>query len=383
MRTLKNKTINNRNSLFIKNTTPKRNILLRKIINNNNSKTLNNLHNINKTLKHSFSPKINKYLVSFIKEKPTKFLLCNNNLLTINIGSVKKPKCLRYTSKKVKKFLLNNLKTSKYIDCNNIIPPKQYLSNCWFNTFFITFFISDKGRKFFKYFRQLMIEGKFANGTKISTNLSKAFFMLNIAIEAVSNNLLKKTAYQLNTNLLIKTIYDAINKKKMYDSNIRQVGEAGNPLDYYLTIFNYLNKNEIFMFSLPIYISADSKTIEKLLEAKNISIKPDIIVLEIYDNGINGPGYSGYIKDKEIKLDIFNTKYVLDSAIVRDTTGNHFCSLLTCNNNEFSFDGASFSKINPIKWKKLINTKTIWRFQGHDLKWSFLHGYQLLFYYRV
>ncbi len=104
---------------------------------------------------------------------------------------------------KVKKFLLKNLKSSKHIDCNNIIPPKQIESNCWFNTFFVTFFISDKGRKFFKYFRQLMIEGKLSNGIKIDNNLSKAFFMLNIAIESATNHLLNNIAYNFNTNILI------------------------------------------------------------------------------------------------------------------------------------------------------------------------------------
>ena len=80
---------------------------------------------------------------------------------------------------------------------------------------------------------------------------------------------------------------------------------------------------------------------------------------------------------------IFNTKYSLDSAIVRDTEGNHFCSLLTCNKKEYCFDGASFNRLSPMNWKQLINSSKIWQFQGHNLKWNFKNSYQLLFYYRI
>lgn len=378
------KSIKNRNSIFIKNNTSHKNKFFKKLLNNFNSpQKLNNFTNINKTLKKSFSPRINKYLVSFTKKKPSKFLLCNNNLLKINISKSKKSQCLDYNNEKVKKFLLNNLKTSKNINCGDIIPPKQVLSNCWFNTFFVTFFISDKGRKFFKYFRQLMIEGKLINGVKLSTNLARAFFMLNIAIEASSNNLLNNIAYKFNTNLLIQKIYTSINNKNYFNNNIRKKGDAGNPLDYYMTIFNYLNAGEIFSVPITLFNSASNTDIEDNLVSLNIQIKPDIIILEIYDKGRDGAGPSGKINNKKNVLNIFNTKYSLDSAIVRDTGGQHFCSLLTCNNKEYCFDGASFNRLSPMNWKQLINSSKIWQFQGHNLKWNFKNSYQLLFYYRI
>ena len=37
------------------------------------------------------------------------------------------------------------------VDCAKIIT-RQAQSNCWFNTMFVMFFISDKGRKFFSTF---------------------------------------------------------------------------------------------------------------------------------------------------------------------------------------------------------------------------------------
>ena len=103
--------------------------------------------------KKSFSPSINKKLE--IKELKSLKLLTPNickNMLEINIGSKNKPLCLKYDNKKVIKFFLNNLKASKHLDPEKFIAPKQLLGNCWFNTMFVTFFFSDKGRKFFRFF---------------------------------------------------------------------------------------------------------------------------------------------------------------------------------------------------------------------------------------
>ena len=60
-----------------------------------------------------------------------------------------------------------------------MLAPKQYHSNCWFNTMFVTFFFSDKGRKFFRFMRQLMITGEKNNGEKIPHELAKIFFIFN------------------------------------------------------------------------------------------------------------------------------------------------------------------------------------------------------------
>jgi len=95
-----------------------------------------------------------------------------------------------------------------------------------------------------------------------------------------------------------------------------------------------------------------------------------------------GDEQSRFIDDKSIELDIFDVKYKLDSAIVRDTNQQHFCSLLHCDKKQFSFDGASYNKISPMEWEKIINTNAIWSFKGHNLTWNFRLGYQILFYYR-
>ena len=52
--------------------------------------------------------------------------------------------CVKWDSGKGQSIMLYNLNTKKGIDCNKIVAPKQHLSNCWFNCFFMVFFISEK-----------------------------------------------------------------------------------------------------------------------------------------------------------------------------------------------------------------------------------------------
>ena len=63
-------------------------------------------------------------------------------------------------SPEIKEMMLKNLNIeAKKINYNLILAPKQSLSNCWFNAFFMIFFISDKGRKFCRYLCKSMITG--------------------------------------------------------------------------------------------------------------------------------------------------------------------------------------------------------------------------------
>ena len=84
-----------------------------------------------------------------------------------------------------------------------------------------------------------------------------------------------------------------------------------------------------------------------------------------------------------------DAEYVLDSCVVRDMQQQHFCAMVTLEKNEMAYDGMSFHRLVPMQWKKKINSPTKWSFQGSNnldgtpLKWSFLHGYQMLIYYRL
>ena len=256
------------------------------------------------------------------------------------------------------------------------------MANCWFNTMFVTFFISDKGRKFFRFFRQLMIEGKQENGESIKPKeLAQAFFLLNACIEASYNQNLKQEslALALDTNNIIMRISDIFKNKskslKHYDWLIYDKA-GGNPLRFYQGIIEYLGNKSIKL--LEIY-NEDIPDINNIIDS-NI---PDIIILNIDDFESN------LIKDKQLTLKVHGYKYVLDSVIIRDTMKNHFCSVITCNGIEYGFDGASLSRMSKFSWKNLLNKNNNWEFEGSlqydnsPITWNFMNGYQYLFYYRA
>ena len=102
-----------------------------------------------KLVSGSYAPTINQDLVT-LKSIPRKELLdCNikeafelKEQLEIGIpGNIYGKTCYNYNSNEAKKFLLKNLAADKHIDPKKIVPPIQLQSNCWFNAFFVTFFI--------------------------------------------------------------------------------------------------------------------------------------------------------------------------------------------------------------------------------------------------
>ena len=286
--------------------------------------------------------------------------------------------CHPYSSPEAKKYLLKSLKANKHVNPDKIIPPIQAVSNCWFNTMFVTLFVSDKGRKFFHFFRQLMIEGTQKNNQPIPENLKNGFALLNYAIDAcLSGN---KYAYILNTNIIIKQIFDAIPADyKDHFTYIKNVNEAGNPMRYYLSLINYLNNKDLQVIFFP---NSNENWRAKIIERIKTKLThlPHIIILEFFDDETpttNKPA-SFYLNDN---------KYVLDSCVIRDTSQQHFSSLLTCENREMAYDGMSFHRLVFMEWKKHINSDFRWQFKGSEdngknLTWNFTKGYQMLIYYR-
>ena len=370
----------------------------------------------------SFSPSINKKLVD-MKESAQAYNIfgCGfkdaiqrktvtrkrgggGSTLKVRIGTKKNgdPDCATRKNKKAVDLLLQNLQASSTFDCKNVIAPVQVKSNCWFNTMFVTFFISDKGRKFFRFFRQLMIEGKQANGKAISpARLADAFFMLNGCIEASYNqtkdNTVKDIAMAMDTNNVITAVVRAIPKTvrdRRQLGAIKGVGVSNNPLAYYQDIIYYLGANVMRLEKV--------RTVDKYRDiitdkpSARPSNPPDVYAFVFHDDntgrgGTVRPGESGEVKDKPEDFRIGNSTYVLDSAVVRDTKTRHFCSVLTCNGAQFGYDGASLSRMSKFNWKHLINTNEQWTFEGSDwnnvrgdpIWWNFRNGYQILFYYRT
>ena len=330
----------------------------------------------------SYSPTINKQLVTLKSIDREDLMECNTEQsfklkepLQISV----KGKCYYYYAPEARRFLLRNLAANKHINPKIIVPPIQSQSNCWFNAMFVTFFVSDKGRKFFHFLRQLMIEGRQKDGTAIPNNLRDAFALLNFGIDSCLTG--NEFAYKMNTNAIIHLLYKGIpdTYKKKYPY-IVDIDEAGNPLLYYMSIINYLNNSSIQVLFVR---DADSKWKDIVSESViKMSHLPHIIVLEVYDEK------ASEFNKKPVTFSVKDAKYEIDSAVVRDISKQHFCSTLTAESNEMGYDGASFHRLVPLKWKHKMNSNIDWEFEGTNdydgspLKWNFMKSYQLLIYYR-
>jgi len=342
----------------------------------------------NNLARGSYAPTINKELIT-LKSIPREELYgCNlaeayqlKEPLKINIShQYGEKKCVYYYTSEAEKILLKNLQANKHIQPHKIVPPIQSQSNCWFNAMFVTFFISDKGRKFFHFLRQLMIKGRQKDKTPMPQNLRNVFALLNFGIESCI--LGNEFAYELNTNVIIHEIYKQIpdNFKAQYKSII-DVDHAGNPLLYYIGIINYLNNDSIQLLFVR---ESKSDWKDKVKESVDkMNHLPHIIVLEIFDEDAKK------FDKKPFSFTVNNAKYQIDSAVVRDISKQHFCATISCEGQEMGYDGMSFHRIVPLMWKHKMNTDFTWQFEGTNdydgtpLKWNFTKCYQLLIYYRV
>ncbi len=334
--------------------------------------------------KGSYSPTVNRELVTLKSIDYIDLMDCNAD----NAFKFKEPlqigvkgKCYYYYKPEAVQFMLRNLAANKHINPKQIIPPIQSQSNCWFNSMFVTFFVSDKGRKFFHFLRQLMIEGKQQDGTVIPERLRNAFALLNFGVDACLTG--NEFAYKLDTNRIIHAIFKAIpaSYKKQYPF-IVDIDQAGNPLLYYVGIINYLHNSSIQLLLIrDVKNSGWKDEVSKYVH--QMGHIPHIIVLEIYDEEASA------FNKKPTSFSVLDAKYEIDSAVVRDMSKQHFCSVLTCEGQEMGYDGASFKRLVDLKWKNKMNTNTDWEFEGtkdyngNILKWNFTKSYQLLMYYRV
>lgn len=321
----------------------------------------------NDAIKRDKTRKKQKYKVSYNQ-------LIKNLKIKIN------NKCVSAFSLEAQRAMIHNIQFTNHLNPSKVISPVQHVANCWFNVFFMVFFISDKGRLFFKFFRLLMIIGKKSNGNKINKQLHFAFLLLNLCIES-SYNLYpssKNFAKKINTNHLILYINQSIQEG---GSLVYNIHDAGNPYSYYRNIMNYLDVNDLNILKIH-----NSSFIYQTLDRQMHHNRklPHIIVLECKDNDK---------KDAIIKMELNNQniKYELDSACIIDTKGNHFCGLLHINNIEYGFDGSSSKRLEPFKWVSLLNKNKNWTFKGTNrdvslsdyCEWNFTKSYCLLFYYRV
>jgi hypothetical protein len=343
---------------------------------------LKNAHPI-KRVTNSYSPTINQDLVTLASIPREHVESCNlekayqlKEPLKIYISN----ECLEYDTPRAEAVLLKNLRANKHVDPAKIVPPIQSHGNCWFNALFVTFFISDKGRKFFHFLRQLMIKGIQKNKTSIPIHLRNAFALLNFGIDSCLKG--NKFAYELDTNSIIFDLFRQIPESyKQKNPDIVNVDDAGNPILYYMSIINYLNNNSIQLLFLR-YIDTTWK-VTLANAVKNMTHLPHIIVIEFFEEDAEK------MNKKPATFNVNKAKYQLDSAVIRDTEKEHFCATITCEGKEMGYDGMSSHRLVPFEWKKNLNRDYTWEFggsahaDGTPMKWNFMKSYQLLIYYRV
>ena len=345
------------------------------------------------TEKKSYTPSINKKLTSIRSINDHPLFTCDSLSPlenTVSDGKLKvKVKhngsmvCTSIYSAIAKNTFLSALKSDK-IHCKHLIVPVQFHTNCWFNTFFMCVFISDKGRKFFRFLRQAMIEGKLIDGTPITPqSLKNSLVLFNAAIEAVlnKNKHLSNTSLALNTNSIIHSIYRSI-PKSFHEGHygIKDVDEYGNPLAFYSDLIDFIHaKNS----GIPILkILSGSSEVLSFLSGNN-NENSDIVIVQLYNKDYT-PSYaqSNRIKKGTI-IKHGKIRYKLDSVVIRDNNHNHFACAITCNGVQMVYDGAAFSPLINKKWKAMLNRNIDFKLPGSKTKWNFKKGYQILFYYRI
>ena len=296
-------------------------------------------------------------------------------------------RCLHLKDNRTKKQLQRLLNRRRVSKC--VTAPNQRLSNCWFNTMFMSFFVSDKGYKFTKALRQIMIHGKRLNGTELDEKMKLPFMQLNAAVQA-SIDCTNGRRYLLNnTNIMIEQIARDL-PDKYRDHTIFRVREPGGPLEYYRTLINYLlqphpNQYPYALFRGPQFLEllTNPKSVPLFQYGKNKTDPPDIIVGEI--RGEMMSQISPRKKPLQFRL---NNKYEykLDSFILANE--EHYISFHMIQGKEMGFDGASRSRLAPFKWRKQINTDkpfNLYKNKKSVKRWNFnfTKNQQFLIYFRT
>jgi hypothetical protein len=344
-----------------------------------------------------------------------------------------------WNSKAAKDAMLRNFRNPVKLNCSSVVGPKQYFSNCWFNTFFMSFFISDKGRKTYRHLRQTMITGIIpqtdtAKQVSIRTPYRKPLFYMNALIESCLHGLSHGIA-SYDTNEIVKGLNAAsrriIREKKspsaVYAPVFPKLREYSNPITFYKKLLTALEQGsrrdlvrfDTILIDIEFIREAFKSNVkhpagvlayrQKLLKNMMIwwkytkGVVPHSICIENDEiSDIRGLGDASVVKWWVEKgratygfNDSFTLKdstgkehtYALDSSVLRNVNKRHFGCFLTCGSNEFMFDGAQpTTQLTPVKWKKYAagdSQTVITDSQTPHLSYSFSTSYHASFYYLV
>lgn len=294
--------------------------------------------------------------------------------------------CLPLGDPRTKKQLQRLLNRKRVANC--VTAPNQRLANCWFNTMFMSFFVSDKGHKFTKVIRQIMIQGKRVNGSMLDEKMKMPFMRLNAAIQA-SIDCTDEKRYLLNdTNIIIEQIArDLPNKYR--DHTIFRPREAGGPLEYYQTMINYLlqptpQENPFILLKGMNFMTllTNPANLNLIEHGKERNEPPDIIIGEIFGEVVaDTPNVQ---KPLRFRLNR-KYEYKLDSVILANE--EHYISFHMIRGKQMGFDGASRSRLSPFQWRNQINTDkafNLYKDKKSVKTWNFnfTKNQQFLIYFR-
>ena len=353
----------------------------------------------------SFSPAVNRQLISLKNGTVNPLFACGaagafahriGTTSRLQVGVLTKAghRCVGYTTQAAGNAMISTLKANKPLVCSELIMPVQDQTNCWFNTWFAAFFVSDKGRKFFRYLRQYMINGKTLDGQSIQPkSLANTLRLLNLCIEATYNNSgLAEPALVINTNSVIRSLHTSIEaftaSKRGARKGLPAPGSTGNPFNFYNILVSYLSEHLVQIGT--VWKERSVEHIDgKIKRVKGVS-EMDVVVMRTYDN----------LDPRRLreKVAIFSSqleaplsfpssdskyKFVLDSVIIRDIRGMHFVALVTCNGNQMGYDGAGLTALKPFMWKDLVSSKKQWKLPGSRVTCSFAESYCEYVYYKA
>ena len=350
----------------------------------------------------SFSPNVNRRLVSLRNGAVNPLFACGaadafagrvGTTTRLQVGVLTKTghRCVGYTTQTAGDAMIATLKANKPLVCTELIMPVQDQTNCWFNTWFAAFFVSDKGRKFFRYLRQYMINGKTLDGQSIQPkSLANTLRLLNLCIEATYNNTgLAEPALVINTNSVIQNLHASIEaftaSKRGSRKGLPAPGTTGNPFNFYNTLVSYLSGHLVQIGRAWKLSSVDHKD-GNITRVKGVS-DMDVVVLRTYDK-LNDSRDGGILSSEftaplSFKASDSQYKFVLDSIIVRDLRGKHFVALLTCNGSQMGYDGAGLTSLKPFVWKALVSSKRRWKLPGSPVTCSFAESFCEYIYYKT
>ena len=340
-------------------------------------------------------------------------------------GGKKGKKCVYFTHPTAQKQMLDNLAAQREVNCGKVIAPVQAQANCWFNTMFVVFFVSDAGRRFFQYFRAMMIlgvRGELAHMSgegatlaaierlhsglasqpvhlKLPNDLHRPFFLLNYAIEACLTG--NEAAYGLNTNVIILEIHNAIMKNWKADGRIRRssvpkpgLDQLGDPYEYYVALMSYMSDNTIRFHEVAVHEDTDDdfdfagEVLDDLRQFAPDEM-PHVVYVELIQSKNKNIHASGARLPREMEStlpDGTKVRYELDAALLNEVTTNaHISCAITCNGEGFAYDGQSFTRLVPCDWKeRLLNSQVDYKFETTpQCSYAFDRGHISLMYYRV